>query len=472
MRTHDEELLRRSSLFHLLPDEDFAKLRPLLQEEHYEFGDVIVRQGESAEAFYVLIAGRARAIKAQANGQEVALGTLRPGDSFGEAALAEGGTRSATIRCSTAVDVLRLDREDFLKLIEEEPELRHHVHTMGRHRALHGFLYEFSNFGRLPAAALRGIIERLEPVEFPKGKLIIREGEEAGPMFILEKGRARAFAGTNGKQKNLAFYRDGDFFGELSILNGSKRAASVEAFTDVRALALQPQAVIDLKRHYPEFEKLLEERLAQYQAKTEARVPLDFTTELLPAEAAAADKTALNGDQPPEEQADSDEPFADEKGFFRKRKGRIKRFEHVRQIDEMDCGAASLGMICRHFGRKVSLSRIRQLCHTSTDGTSLKAMCRAATELGLAARALKVSMRNLPHMPLPAIVHWEGNHWMVLTEVRDAFVRVADPASGTRRSRGSNSSRTGPATQPFSIIRRRSSRRRKAARAWRGCCRS
>jgi ATP-binding cassette subfamily B protein len=123
MRTHDEDLLRRASLFHLLPDEDFAKLRPLLQEEHYEFGDVIVRQGEPAEAFYLLIAGRARAIKAQANGHEVALGTLRPGDAFGEAALAEGGTRSATIRCSTAVDVLRLDREDFLKLVEEEPEL-------------------------------------------------------------------------------------------------------------------------------------------------------------------------------------------------------------------------------------------------------------------------------------------------------------------------------------------------------------
>ena len=85
----------------------------------------------------------------------------------------------------------------------------------------------------------------------------------------------------------------------------------------------------------------------------------------------------------------------------------------------MDCGAASLGMICRHFGRKVSLSRIRQLCHTSTDGTSLKALCRAATELGLAARALKVSLRNLPLMPLPAIVHWEGNHWMVLYDVAD-----------------------------------------------------
>ncbi|MEP7078769.1 MAG: peptidase domain-containing ABC transporter, partial [Chthoniobacterales bacterium] len=83
--------------------------------------------------------------------------------------------------------------------------------------------------------------------------------------------------------------------------------------------------------------------------------------------------------------------------------------------------------------RKVSLARIRQLCHTATDGTSLKALCRAATELGLAARALKVSLRNLPLMPLPAIVHWEGNHWMVLYEVNEKFVRVADPALGLRK---------------------------------------
>src|SRR5204863_344923 len=83
-----------------------------------------------------------------------------------------------------------------------------------------------------------------------------------------------------------------------------------------------------------------------------------------------------------------------------------------------------------HFGRKVSLARIRQLCHTATDGTSLKAITRAASELGLAARALKVSLRNLPMMPLPAIVHWEGNHWIVLHDVNEQFVRVADPALG------------------------------------------
>ncbi|HEV3410287.1 MAG TPA: cysteine peptidase family C39 domain-containing protein, partial [Chthoniobacterales bacterium] len=302
-----------------------------------------------------------------------------------------------------------------------------------RHRALQGFLYEFSNFGRLPTPALRSMVEKLSPVEVPKGNLIIREGDSAGPMYILEKGRARAFQGLNGKERNLAFYRDGDFFGELSILNGSPRAASVEAFSDCRLLALEPRAVQDLKRDFPDFGKLLEERLAQYQAKTEARVPLDFSVEELPAEVKAHNKVAVEEPPATREGADGAEPFEDEKGFFKKRKARIKKFPHIAQIDEMDCGAASLGMICRHFGRKVSLTRIRQLCHTSTDGTSLKAMVRAATELGLAARALKVSLRNLPHMPLPAIIHWEGNHWMVLFDVNEKFVRVADPATGIRK---------------------------------------
>src|ERR1019366_7369160 len=99
----------------------------------------------------------------------------------------------------------------------------------------------------------------------------------------------------------------------------------------------------------------------------------------------------------------------------------------------MDCGAASLSMVCRHFGRDVSLSLIRRLCHVSQDGTSLKAICHAATELGLAARSVKASLRNLPVMPLPAIVHWEGNHWMVLFDVGRSHVRVVDPGRGPRR---------------------------------------
>jgi ATP-binding cassette subfamily B protein len=429
----DTEIVRRSSAFRFLSDEHFAALEPLLQEEHYDFGDVIVKQDDPADSFYVLTHGRARALKIKSDGEEIPLGVLKPGDSFGEAALAEGGKRTATVRCSTAVDVLRIARSDFLELVEQVPELRRYIEMIGRNRAVQSFLYQFSNFGRLPAPALRSMIDKLTPIGVAKGSLIIREGESAGPLYVIEKGRARAFTGVNGRELNLAFYREGDFFGELSILNGAPRAASVEAFTDCQLFALEPQAVLELRYRFPEFDKLLSERLALYQAKTEARIPLDFTEELLPAETRRADKTELDGEQAPTEAEEKEDPFADEHGYFRKRGKRIRRIEHIQQIDEMDCGAASLGMICRHFGRKVSLARIRQLCHTATDGTSLKALVRAATELGLAARALKVSLRNLPMMPLPAIVHWEGNHWIVLYDVDPEFVRVADPALGLRK---------------------------------------
>ncbi|HRI16236.1 MAG TPA: peptidase domain-containing ABC transporter, partial [Verrucomicrobiota bacterium] len=61
---------------------------------------------------------------------------------------------------------------------------------------------------------------------------------------------------------------------------------------------------------------------------------------------------------------------------------------------------------------------------------SLEGLCSAAAELGLAARAVKASRRNLPQMPLPAIAHWEGQHWLVVYDVSDSHVWLADPAKG------------------------------------------
>jgi ATP-binding cassette subfamily B protein len=445
MRAESEDTLRRSTFLQFLPPEHYARVRALFREERYDFGDLIIRQGDQADAFFMLTLGRARVVKTTEKGEEISLKVLHPGDEFGEAALLSAGERTASVRCSTAVEVLRLNRDDFLQLVQECPEIKSYLELRTRWKTLHSFLYEYSNFGRLSAPALNALLEKLVPVEFAKGQLIIREGASAGPMYIIHEGRVRIYTQRNGQMRNLAFLREGDFFGELSMLNGSPRAASAEAVVPCRLLALPPEGVSELNRQYPDFAQLMRERLAQYQANDEATVPLDFATELLPAEVGMADQVVSAWEPPSVEEptptdeekktetATAEEPFLDEAGRFRKGKKRLWRVPFVRQIDEADCGAACLAMVCRHFGRKVSLSWIRKLCHTSYDGTSLKAMCHAAVELGLAARALKVSLRNLPYLPLPAIVHWEGKHWVVLYDVGKQHVRVADPGLGPRR---------------------------------------
>ena len=400
----------------------------------FTFGQPIVTEGAPADAFYVLASGTARVVKTGPGGEEISLGLMRPGESFGEIGLLEETTRTATIRASGDVHVFRLDRAIFEALVHGSPELRSQIELQVKFRHLRSFFRLYSAFARLPVPALKTLLDGLKPVAAAAGELVIRQGDEPGPMYIVEEGRLRTFVEEDGRRRYIGYLRKGDFFGEMSVFKGTRRTASVEAVAPCALLALAPETFERLLADYPEFRSQIAERIAQYDFRTVARVPLDFAEELLPAEVSAHDKVRPDQAEP----IDDDEErvlgaFESPEGYFVKKGKRRRRFPLVRQIDEMDCGAASLAMVCRAFGRSVSITRLRQLVHISIDGTSLAAICRAATEVGLAARSVKASASTLADMPLPAIVHWEGNHWVVLYDVSDREVRVADPGVGLRR---------------------------------------
>jgi ATP-binding cassette subfamily B protein len=401
----------------------------------------IVREGEPADALFVLVSGRARVLKnadrgGSSNG-EISLGLLKPGDTFGEIGLLEHTTRTVTVRASGDVAALRLDRAVFESLLAEHAEFRRYFELQALNRRLSNFFKEFTAFSKLPPAALEEMLSELRRETVEPGEILIREGGPPGPMFIVESGRLRAFVEENGRRRYLAYLRKGDFFGELSALTNAPRAASIEAVSECVVLSLPESAFARLLQTYPDFRARIEERIAPYNYKRVARVPLDFAEETLPAEVRARPSVSADQIDAPathERPVDTTKaaagPFAGEDGRFAEKGRRIRKFPLIYQIDEMDCGAACLAMICRHFGRAVSLARIRPLVHTSLDGSSLRALCEAASELGLAARSVKASPKNFTQMPLPAIIHWEGNHWTVLYNVNDTHAWIADPASG------------------------------------------
>ena len=123
----------------------------------------------------------------------------------------------------------------------------------------------------------------------------------------------------------------------------------------------------------------------------------------------------------------------DDAGAFRRPARRIRRFPTVWGIDEADCGAACLAAVCRFFGRAVPLPTVRDAVAMALDGTSLAGLASGAERLGLAGRPLKASPSRLGTLPLPAICHWRGDHWMVLYDTDERAVRVMDPVAGPRR---------------------------------------
>ena len=107
----------------------------------------------------------------------------------------------------------------------------------------------------------------------------------------------------------------------------------------------------------------------------------------------------------------------------------------ILQHSEEDCGAACLATIAKHYKRTFTLSRIREAVGTGSRGTSLLGLRRGAEALGFHARQAQAPPQLVEHLkeaPLPLLVHWKGNHWVVLYRQRGNRYTIADPAVGIR----------------------------------------
>ena len=113
------------------------------------------------------------------------------------------------------------------------------------------------------------------------------------------------------------------------------------------------------------------------------------------------------------------------------------QFPHFSQHDAMDCGPACLRMVAAFHGRFFSLEGLRQRAHQNREGVSLLGISEAAEALGLRSTGVMVSFEELTTAPLPCIVHWNQQHFVVVygfkSKKGNTLVEVADPAGGKQR---------------------------------------
>jgi ATP-binding cassette subfamily B protein RaxB len=105
----------------------------------------------------------------------------------------------------------------------------------------------------------------------------------------------------------------------------------------------------------------------------------------------------------------------------------------VLQSEAAECGLASLAMVAQFHGHRVDLAGLRQRFPTSIKGMTLRQMIDVASGLEFSARPVRLEVDELEQLRLPAILHWDLNHFLVLERVEKAGVWLIDPAQGRRR---------------------------------------
>ncbi|WP_066367718.1 peptidase domain-containing ABC transporter [Herbidospora mongoliensis] len=105
----------------------------------------------------------------------------------------------------------------------------------------------------------------------------------------------------------------------------------------------------------------------------------------------------------------------------------------VLQNAQAECGSACLTMVLHHHGHRTTVTELSQRLGVGRDGLSARALVTGAREYGLTARAFQLAPEDLARVPLPAIVHWETNHFVVVERWAVDRVEIIDPGSGRRR---------------------------------------
>lgn len=108
------------------------------------------------------------------------------------------------------------------------------------------------------------------------------------------------------------------------------------------------------------------------------------------------------------------------------------RFKIIKQKDSMQCGIACLSSICLYYGKKYSLAFLEKLCHSTSEGISLKAIADGANKLGLNSRTGLISADYFCENDMPCILHWDQKHFVILYKISKSrkYFYIADPGRG------------------------------------------
>lgn len=108
----------------------------------------------------------------------------------------------------------------------------------------------------------------------------------------------------------------------------------------------------------------------------------------------------------------------------------MKKFPNYRQADNKDCGPTCLKIISKHFGKTLNIQQLRDYSETTREGSNLLFLSDAAEKIGFRTLGVKLNLERLNEAPLPCILHWNKEHYVVLYDIKKGNYCISDPSFG------------------------------------------
>ena len=211
-----------------------------LESERYAPGEVIIRQGDPAETFYIITRGEADVVAQYPGGEEIVLARLSAGQYFGEMGIIEKSPRSATVRATPDADVtvMQLDREIFAQVMHESNLTNEEMAHVVRQRAIEADLQR--SLPTLSKELVADVSAELAIKSYSPGKVVVRQGDPADAFYIITRGDLEVvLENPDGREQIVERLSVGEYFGEMGLLENGVRTATVRAAPDSEVTVMQ-----------------------------------------------------------------------------------------------------------------------------------------------------------------------------------------------------------------------------------------
>jgi HlyB family type I secretion system ABC transporter len=361
----------------------------------------------------IILAGKVRLLDSSDN----LIATLEAGASFGELTLfPEEHFRPYAARASVKLKLGYFSGEVLQTLLRQYPAMRSHLHHQAVLRDLLLSCRQIATLRDAPLEGLMNVLSLLEQHELKVGKVpksILKDQQ----LWLLRRGEL-----VHSSNKKLTA---GTVYASSQL--AQERSWQVTQPTELYSLSCSNWE--KALSYLPQLAQLLESESSQ-----SANNPSVESFPRQPEIAVTPPSSTEQSDKQQISRAYFPSPTLKATHWWQRVTQRYPFFE---QQSTADCGAACLVMLGRYWGKRFSVNRLREVARVDRNGATLRGLAAAAESIGFTTRPVKASLDKLGQQHLPAIAHWEGQHYIVVYEVTRKYVVVGDPAIGQRTLRHS-----------------------------------